>query len=174
MNLTPQEQEIYFARLSVAGDAFSAVDAALAEAEQAGPVHPSVRLAHAAAARGGPALEELAVMGRTARAKAALAAAAALQLAPGQVVADVGSLDPSAGAWTGSINPLTLTRENWAWWSQHQELWPRASTIFDRPYRMGNPAIGPDHLYTAGDLSTGPFVPGELLGIDPGGPPNTR
>lgn len=82
-------------------------------------------------------------------------------LPPGMTVADVGG-DPSAGLYHGPQNPLALTLENWAYFANHR-LGGVVGEIFDRPYRIGDPSIGADHLYAAGDLATAqedPQVPG--------------
>lgn len=72
-------------------------------------------------------------------------------LRPGQVVVDVGGKNDDEPEYTGTLNPDTLDRMDWAYYAQHRELWSREYTLFDRKPWIGNRATG--ELLHAGDLA---------------------
>jgi hypothetical protein len=76
------------------------------------------------------------------------AAKAAPSLPNGMKVADVGSVE---GAYTGPLDPDTLTKENWRYWQDHNDLHARTGQIFSKAPVIGIASTG--YLYTPGDLA---------------------
>jgi hypothetical protein len=59
--------------------------------------------------------------------------------------------DPNEG-YSGALNPDTLDRLDWAFFSQNRSLWSRQYTLFDRHPWIGVRATG--YLYHPGDLAS--------------------
>jgi hypothetical protein len=82
-------------------------------------------------------------------------------LKPGQRIADVSEAE---GAYTGPLDPDTLTPGNWRYWGEHNNLHARTGQIFSKAPTVMDPATG--KLLTMGDYANAapdgtPFAPFE-------------
>lgn len=108
--------------------------------------------AHEAIAKAGKAHAAMRAILTAVRKGGGPAAPVTTGLRPGTRVAQVGEAD-DGGTYRGTIDPATLTRENWAYYQQ-RNLGSRAGDIFNRAPVIGDASKGAGHRYTPGDLAT--------------------
>lgn len=138
-------------RINDAGTALSAVDGALAAYRATGGNDPAVLRAHAALAIAGAGLAAVQAWSTDQRKKLAPTdfTPAASSLPAGMVVVSVGStLDQ--GAYSGPVDPATLSAANYAWMEQNFPT-NKFGQVFSGPPSYKAPD---GHSYTVGELAT--------------------